>query len=595
MGIQRLSFTRSVKKKHTIQGARITSTKIRLGALGGALLLLMAGVLPINQLVGATAQTTTPCTNDLVPQQVVQEHIVGESDCEITSQSTVTNNQNQTYNEVNIGLSGTAFGYVDPNTSGNTRMDITDQPNILYPQFGITSWVPAVGQYSGTITASDAGSGLTILYPAAKQDWNGKAFFVVHGEENDSPIGPIVPQTDGSGFTNETFNNLYADEMINDGYAVIYSRREASSGVTATLDNGTTMNESLNDNVGMLLDFLQTGEKYLQQQLGSAPSSVYYYGHSSGEIVGSLLNYSGMNISPSGKPYLNGFIMDDPGGGEPLPVRLPEGQVLGEQGDEATFNPSDELFQTASERDQFTKTITFNHDLYLSAHTWLPEVSYLDLKREQTSLLQQEGLGDKTRTYEIAGVSHIPNSTGSPANTVDMGGVIAAVIDDLNNWVQNNVAPTPTISDLATVSKTATISPSSVPSPNFTTDTIDKQTSIQLPPIACPTGVRYGSPGPNGSPTTTGYTAYDGTSLEPVNAGGALVDVNGNGYDSTMPTMQQAWQRLNLLAPGQQLTKTVYVACVTKDVNQLTQEKLLSQGAATWYIQQANSFPNLPW
>jgi hypothetical protein len=558
----------------------------------------LIGVLSLGSLaygvVGASP-SPTPCNNLIVPQHMVQGHLVGETSCEVTDQSTVQNNKGQNFNEVNIGIGGTAFGYLDPNTQGNTRKDLTDVPNVLFPQFGITSWSPAIGTYTGTATASDAGAGITVLYPQNKADWNGKMFFAVHGQSNDTPIGAIVPQAVGAAVTNDTFNNLYADEMINQGYAVVYSRRPAVSGVPSTIvGTNTTLDESLNDNVDTLLSFLQSGQKLVQQQMGKSPSETYWYGHSAGVIVGRLLNYSGLNKAPNGKPYINGFLDDDAGGGLPLPVSMPEGQVLGEQGNEATFPQSDLLFQTPQQKTSFTKEINFAHDMYESYHTWLSEVSYLQLKRENTKLDDQ--LGVPARTYEVAGVSHIPNSDGSPTNTLDMDGLISSAITNLDAWVTHNTQPPASIVNTASVSTSAPIVTSSNPAPDAKTNNVDKQTSVQLPPLACPTGIRFSQPAPNGSPTSTGYAAYDGSSLEPVNAGGQLVDVNNNGVRDTMPTMTQAWRSLGLLGQNQQLTKGVYVSCVQQSVNKLTSEHLLSQSVADWYVQTASStYPNLPW
>lgn len=544
--------------------------------------------------VGASP-SPTPCNNLLIAQHMAQGHLVGETSCEITDQSTVQNNKGQTFNEVNIGISGTAFGYLDPNTLGNTRKDLTDVPNVLFPQFGITSWSPAIGSYTGTATASDAGAGITVLYPQNPANWNGKMFFAVHGQSNDTPIGAIVPQASGAVFTDGTFNNLYADEMINQGYAVVYSRRPASSGVPSTIvGTNTTLNESLNDNVDTLLSFMQSGQKLVQQAMGKSPSETYWYGHSAGVIVGRLLNYSGLNKAPNGRPYIDGFLDDDAGGGLPLPVSMPMGQVLGEQGNEATFPQSDLLFQSPQQKAGFTQELNFAHDMYESTHTWISEVSYLDLKRENAKLDDQ--LGVPARTYEVAGVSHIPNSTGSPANTLDMSGLISSAITNLDAWVTHNVQPPASIVNTASVSTNAPIVTSSNPAPDAATNNVDKQTSVQLPPLTCPTGIRYSQPAPDGSPTSTGYAAYDGTTLEPVNAGGQLVDVNNNGIRDRMPTMEQAWRSLGLLGHGQQLTKNVYVSCVQQSVNKLTAEHLLPKDVADWYVQTAsNTYPNLPW
>ena len=108
------------------------------GKRRNAALLAFAGVLGAGlfgySLVGATS-SPLPCNDLLVPQHMVQGHLVGETSCEITDQSTVQNNKGQSFNEVNIGIGGTAFGYLDPVTKGNTRKDLADTPEFLYPHW----------------------------------------------------------------------------------------------------------------------------------------------------------------------------------------------------------------------------------------------------------------------------------------------------------------------------------------------------------------------------------------------------------------------------------------------------------------------------
>lgn len=291
------------------------------------------------------AVTTTSCDALLPAQQDQQGHLIGPDQCLITAESTVPDSHGRPFVRVDLAIGGTASGYVDPVTTGNTRKDLTEVPNILYPQFGITQWVPAVATYRGG-SVPDAGPGITVLYPDPRSGipWNGKAFFVTHGQANNMPLGTLVPRTASDGFDPNTFDNLYAGLMIDKGYAVIYMRRPAQSGVPATLPDGAILDESLNDNVGLVLSFLQAGENLLQQRLGRDPGSVYFYGHSAGAIVGRLINYGGLNLRTSGPRYFDGFLFDDSGGGLPLPVSLPEGQVLGESGRSATFAGSDELF-----------------------------------------------------------------------------------------------------------------------------------------------------------------------------------------------------------------------------------------------------------
>jgi hypothetical protein len=118
---------------------------------------------------------------------------------------------------------------------------------------------------------------------------------------------------------------------------------------------------------------------------------------------------------------------------------------------------------------------------------------------------------------------------------------------------------------------------------------------LRLPPLACPTGYRYPWPAPAGTAQQTGYVRFDGTTMEPVNSQGALVDVNGDGVRDVMPTMEQEWHALGLVPDGQQVTRPVFLACVRQDVSWLVGDRLLTGAAAQGYLRQASAYPNLTW
>lgn len=528
------------------------------------------GVLAATALAPAASaagdSTSTPCADLMVPRHAVIGHVVGETGCEITGQSTVPDNQGRPFARVEIALSGTAAGYVDPVTVGNTRKDVTDVPNVLYPQFGIPNWKPATATYGGD-------AGLSVLYPTSGTPWNGKIIMLSHGQSNNSPMGDLVPRHAGDGLDPNNFDNLYAGLAIDAGYAVIYTRRPAQSGVPAKLDGtGQTLDESLNDNVNLILDFARTGEKLIQQKLGRAPSQVYFYGHSSGVILGRLLNYSGLNDKPGGGRYFDGFFSDDPGGGLPLPLSLPEGQVLGHQGSTVTFPPGSYL--SAASREQFTPELTLAHNRYTDIHSWLPEVSFLDLKLQGQSLYLKQGLGAKTRLYEVDGVSHIAATSDSPPKTLDIGGLFTGTLAALDAWVRHGTTPPATMADLPGTGHGH---------------------AVELPPMACPTGIRYAWPAPDGAASETGYAAYDGKTLEPVDSRGALVDVNGNGYRDAMPTIDQAWQRLGLLAPHHSVTAAAYTKCVESSAGSLEHKRLLPKDVGDYYVKVARQYPDISW
>jgi hypothetical protein len=530
---------------------------------------LVTGALFVAPVAGA--DTTTSCPELLVPHSTVAGHQVGETNCAITASSSFADAAGKQWNRVDVAISGTAAGYADPVTVGNTRKDLTDVPNVLFPQFGITSWQPGVGTYAGG--ADGKGAGISVLYPADPARWTGKVVLLAHGQSNNQALGAIVPQVPGGPLPQDTFDNLYADEFVDAGYAVIYTRRPASSGVPTTLDNGTTLDESLNDNVTMLRDFLLSGERLLDERLGRTPSLVLWYGHSAGVIAGRLFNYSGLNDKPGGGHYVDGVISDDPGGGLPLPLSMPMGQVLGVRDGQVTY-PSDALL-SKSARAQLVPELTFAHALYVDEHSWLPGVDYLTLKQLGEQLYRQSGLASRTDLFVVAGVSHIPNSTGSPAHTLDMGALIQAAIPIVENWVTRGTAPPPSITGPP--------------------GTSNLSQEVRLPPLACPTGYRYPWPAPAGAASETGFVPFDGTTDEVVNSQGALVDVNGDGVRDAMPTIDQEWRHLGLLRPGQTVTRQTFVSCVRQDVTSLTADRLLTPAAAATYVQLAGLYPNLPW
>lgn len=541
--------------------------------------LALTGAAAATTQTSSAQQTSDSCNNILAPQHDIDGHHVGQTDCTITNESTVDNSHGLPFHRLDLAISGTAFGYVDPVTQGNFRKDLVDVPDLIFPQFGIPyQWVPATAKYSGS--APGAGAGITVLYPDAGTPWNGKAFVLVHGADTNAPMGDLVPRSDTHNFDLNTYTNLFAGLMIDKGYAVIYTRRPASQsgGVPATLDDGRVLDESINTNVDMVRDLSTAGENVIASKLGRRPSAVYFYGHSSGVMLEHMLNFSDLNYRPDGTRYFDGFIGDDLGGGLPLPLDMKQGEVLGHRDGRPAYNPDDELFQTPESRARFTKELDLAHALYLSRHGFLPDVDYLALKRESALLLQKEGLGSKTRFYEVHGVSHQSRTVTSPPKTLDIGGLLDALIDDLDQWVQKDVAPPPTMSDLPALGGPGTQHP-----------------AVGLPPVACPTGVRFPWPPPGGGAGDTGYVPYDGRSPEPVNSQGSLVDLNGNGYRDQMPTMQQAWRQLGLLSGHQQLTKERYVACVTRSADSLVRDRLLPQRVAAYYIEKAQSFPNVPW
>lgn len=533
----------------------------------GALLLTAAGL-------GVAAAPTpaaadTDCQPYLVAHHVVAGYLVGEDSCQASQGAAFADAAGHPWNQVDLAISGSAAGWVDPDTTAsNFRQDMTDVPGQLFPQFGIPDWIPAHGTYSGA-----SGTGISVLYPQGPAVWSGTVVLIMHGQANNPPLGTITPQPAGQGLPDTTFDNLYTDQFIDAGAAVIYVRRPAASGVTAITADNQHIPSSLNDNLSMGLDLLATGQRVLTAKLGRPATLTLGYGHSAGTIWSELLDESGVNTTPDGRHLISGFLWDDPGGGYPLALEMPQGQVLGDHGDRASFPPGSYLPQAA--RRQMVPGIVLAHALYTATHSWLPTVSYLSLKQQAQQLFNAQGLADKTRTYVIAGVSHIPASTGSPPHTLDYGPLVQALIPMLTNWVTRGTPPPP-----------------SIVGPPGDTSVRDQ---LQLPPIACPTGVRYAWPYPAGSATETGFVPYaTGATLEPINSQGVLDDVDANGYRSALSSLDTAWRALHLIGPAQHVTTAAYVHCVTDAATALQREGLLTPAGAAQYIAQAHRFPDVP-
>ncbi len=561
-------------------GRRIISAAMAIAAAAALSATTAAATTATTASAGAAPQAGAAqvgaCPASAIPaERVVAGHRVGETSCQIAGLTPVTDAQQNPWTEATVAISGTAAGFVE--TAGAPRSDLVDYPRLLFPQFGDTAWAPATTTYSGATPG--AGNGLSVLWPDQTANWNGQAVVLVPGQENVPPVGALVPRS-GTGLDPQTFTNLYAGPLIDAGYAVIYVRRQASNGLTATLDDGSTKATSLNDNVATTIDWIDTAQTLLRQALGRSPSNVLWYGHSSGVIEGRIFNWSGANRDAGRRKIIDGFLSDDPGGGLPLPLDLPEGQLLADRDGQITYPPGAGL--TAAEKAQMTPEITLAHTEYTSFHSWTTLANYLSEKRAGQIAYQRQGLTGKERFDEVAGVSHIANQLGSPPDTLDLEGLVMAQIANLDAWVTLGTTPPPTIADLGGGNAQPPLGQ-----------------AVDLPPIACPTGYRFGDP-VGGDPTQTGYVPFDGHSLEPITAGGELVDANGDGFRDAMPTMDQAWtqehvwQSTHLSGPDH-VSRAAYVACVQHDVTTLQRERLLTPTVAAWYVTQAGLFPAVPW
>jgi Alpha/beta hydrolase domain len=335
--------------------------------------------------------------------------------------------------------------------------------------------------------------------------------------------------------------------------------------VTVTLEDGSSLtNFNLSSHVGLLTSWAQLARNMLSQRVGARPKRIYFYGHSAGGFWGRQVNYQpGVNVDSDGKPLFDGFLLDDAGGGLWLPKLLVDNK--------------DVLFATDEDRARFTKQIDVTHALYAGETG-----DYLDKKRENARLLRAKGLGSKHRMYEFRGVSHFDAGQVSRrdlvSQTLDLTGLFDSLVDRLDAWVEKDVSPPPTKSDLMELA-------------GANKEGVSKNPGIALPEVACPLGVHYifppgVDPGRRGGQETA-FARFDGVNLEPLDGRGQFLDMNGNGVQDKRETVTQAWQRLGLLKAGQKLTQALYAGCVKAAASKLVNEGLLPKRVGEHYSERA--------
>jgi hypothetical protein len=143
------------------------------------------------------------------------------------------------------------------------------------------------------------------------------------------------------------------------------------------------------------------------------------------------------------------------------------------------------------------------------------------------------------------------------------------VIDLLDNWVEKGIEPPGTKSDDPSVGASAS--------------------AIGLPETACPLGKYYPFPQFRGTRGAgrTGFAAYDGTSLEPLDGQLMFVDMNENGRRDKRETVTEAWRRLGLLKLDETFGRAKYVACVQSTAARLRKENLITEKIADLYVEDA--------
>ena len=502
---------------------------------------------------------------ELPAPQVLVANILGSLETQVNSESTIRSAEGQAYRQVDVGISGRLEGCT--RRDGPRSTDLTDVPLLWLhhahfderpPQLPLRPEHSPPGPLSHGVGRFEAaaGSGITMLYAEAPAAWNGKLYVVQHGSGIYPRMGELPRREPGASFTPHASRNYFAATMIDKGYAVAWVRKDASrtGGVSRVeLEDGSSVTRTFTSHAALELALTKYAQGFMEERLGRKPSRTYFYGFSGGGRTGRIMNYvPGANLDADGTRIVDGYLLDDAGGGVPFPVMFRDGQ--------------DVLLQSARDREAFAPQIDVSHALYYVD-------AYLPLKRENARIILEKGLGDKHRVYEVRGVSHFDAGRGRP-ESLDSGGLMEALIDALDQWVDGGVAPPASRADVPALAS---------------------QPAIALPEVACPVGVYYqfppGESDDRRAAQTTTLAAFDGVSPEPMDARGVLVDMNGNGARDTRESVAAAWQRLGLLGAGEALTPARYAACIEQAAAALAQDRLLPQRLVGHYRQQALQRP----
>ncbi len=456
--------------------------------------------------------------------------------------SVVFNASGAPFARLEIGLSGTVAGWTVRAPSMHHN-NVTDGPGLIFPQLEVTGEPErCTARYEAR-----AGSGLSLFVPLEAAGWNGKLIVTAHGGSSYGRVGTPAPHF--GAFRPLANLNKYVGTMIDKGYAVAHTRRSAAIAVQlgdmrVTFADGSEQDGfHIGTHAGILVEWAQLAQARIAERMGRTPSHTYLYGFSSGAMQGRLLNYvPGINAGAAGLPVFTGLLLDDCGGGVPMPVEAP---------DPARFVPQ----------------IDLTHALYTAPEG--PPV--LENKRANARLLLEYGLGERSRHYELAGVSHFdagygPEDMGrgrdSVAHTIDLAPLMSAMIDRLDAWVTHGTPPPPS-------------------------------GHVALPEVAAPLGVYYAYPAELGdarvSLQTTGFAAYDGRNLEPLDGLGRLVDMNGSGVRERRETLSAAWARLGLIAAGSSVDRSVYVERVAAVARTLAAAGFIDPASTGWYVTRAQS------
>jgi hypothetical protein len=515
------------------------------------------------------------CAKFMAPKKTVNGKAVGQEECQMLDYGLV--DPQRKFHRIDIGVSGTLSGYIVKD--GARQNYFTSGPDFTYTQMGNVD----NPRFHGILKYEmEKGTSLTLTYPEA--GWNGKVFVMVHGRAGSFARRTLRPWNEYFESDKPFDANKYERSMLERGYAVARTRRNADGFVpgdfSAVLDDGTVWpDQNINMVPELILDEVRFVDNVLQQRLGMKPTRNYWWGHSAGTYTGLALNYMmqsdpQLNKDADGQETISGFLDDDPGGGMFLPMLIKNGEDI--------------LYRTPEEKAKFVKSLVISHQAYPLVYSnvvigefdaqhapkGISPVALVN-KRNMAKLFAQKGMDNVFRMYEVRGVSHqgdedLETNTNRDIQVVHVSRVMDAAVDLLDNWVEKGIEPPKTKSDDASVSANA---------------------AIALPDTACPLGHYYPFPslrGNNsGSAGVTSFAAYDGAGLEPLDGQLMYVDMNHDGRRDRRETVTEAWQRLGLLTANESFSRDKYLACVRDAAAKLRKENLLTDETVRQYLDEA--------
>lgn len=571
------------------------------------------------------------------PPGEVEQRLVGPEECKIVEEKIIYNAYGKPYRQITMALSGTVFGYAPVDTEvipplgngqpGEGRENVfSDHVFITQARGNMGPYIPGVAHYQ----YSEANpSSIIILIPENATDWNGSMWVLAHGASRFGPLRfhPRSPDK----FNRYTQTSESAGALIDQGFAVIWTRRDASSagspdsGVsnTVVLDNGIELggpgkvSMGFNNHLGLIRDWTVIGENYIEAQMGRQPDYKFFRGHSAGSALGrSFVVINGTNVDHSGDKLFDGFFLNDTAAGHGASAYFWDAVVIDELG---TFRlqPTDHdtLTFTNEQMQLMPPAVEVIHGAYAGGSTsTVPQLfervpgTYYEYKLENVRINIEKGLGDKWKAYVIDGTGHSDASAEAfdypelARDMIDIGGVELALHQALYDWVTLGKKPPDTRIDAVDVWE------------------LDRNAgpAIKLPETACPRGIyrpymnrpdgtAVGSspalfvpyltmPVPQINERQPRPEGFKEEWLEPLDVFGNLVNMTGSLLRMTRPSIQQIWhvryrngEETGVLRPHENLTRERYAACVTEVAESLHADGLLTEEAFTWYKEKAQT------